>query len=177
MDWLAHPVRTCDGCGFGISERLDIARPILRRLQVPIDIARLVLVPVIVLLTGLTAAFACMQLANDTTITRPPLSIAISILAGFGILGGLVVVLAAPHQPARTTGAVWILVVAFAVLIVISVAIVDQGRNLLREIDFGRLAGGSLLISLAGLFATYPITMVRERLFKSTPARHDGDDA
>lgn len=168
VDWLQHPVRTCAGCGFGISERSDLSRTMLQQLQVPIDVARLVLVPVLILLIALVAASASMQLSN-ATVTQVPFSIAVLIPVGCGILGGLTVVLVAPHQRAEKAGAAWMIAATIATGIMILAGLIDQGRDLLIEVDLRRLAGAALLASLSGLFATYPIALVRNRLLRRRP--------
>lgn len=143
-----------------------MSRNILQRLQVPIDVARLVLVPVLILLFPLAAAWASMQLSNATLANPVPFSIAAPVLAGCGVLGGLVVVLAVPHQPAKKSGAAWMIAATVATGIMILAGLIDQELDLLLEVDLRRLAAGGLLTALSGLFAVYPIALVRDRLLR-----------
>ena len=175
IPWLEDPFRTCTGCGLGISERRASEQSFRDRLRIPISIARLIIVPLILLTIGMVASVANIE------VTHPRLDeLGMSVTYEIGVallsatIGSLAIVLMAPHQGALACGSTWAVTAVLCTFLVLLMIVLDLGPRSLNQHRLFLIAVQIGIVALGGVLLSYPMASVRNlviRLWTQTQTR------
>ena len=167
VPWLGDPVRTCTGCGLGVSERRAPDRPFWERLRIPISIARLIIVPMILLTIGMVASVANIEVTHPRL---DELGMSISYEIGVALLsatiGSLAIVLMAPHQGALACGSTWAVTAVLCTFLVLLLIVIDLGPRSLNQHRLFLIAVQIGIVALGGVLLSYPMASVRNLVIR-----------
>lgn len=165
--WLEEPVRTCTGCGLGVSEHRSPGGPLRERLRIPISIARLVLVPMILLAVGILASVVNIE------ITQPrldELGVSFTYEIGVALLsataGCLAIVLMAPHRGALACGCTWAATTVLCTYLVLLMIAIDLGPRGLNQHHLFLIAVQTAGVALGGCLLSYPLASIRDLVIR-----------
>ena len=167
VPWLGDPVRTCPGCGLGVSEHRSPGRPLRERLRIPISIARLVLVPMILLAIGIVTSVVNIEIihpALDELGMTTTYEIGVALLSA--TIGTLAIVLMAPHQGALACGATWAVTTVVCSLLVLLVIVLDLGPRSMNPHRLLLIAVQITSVAFAGCLLSHPMAFIRDRVIR-----------
>ena len=167
VPWLEDPVRTCTGCGLGVSERRAPDRPFWERLRIPISIARLIIVPAILLTIGIVASVVNIEVTHPRL---DELGLSISYEIGVALLsatiGSLAIVLMAPHQGSLACGSTWAATTVLCTCLMLLVISVDLGPRSLNQHRLFLIAVQMASVALGGFVLSYPLASFRDLIIR-----------
>ena len=167
VPWLGEPVRTCTSCGLGVSEHGSPHGPLRERLRIPISIARLILVPMILLAIGIVTSVANIE------ITHPRLDeLGMSTIYEIGVvflsatIGSLAIVLMAPHRGALACGMTWAVTTVSCSWLVLLIIGIDLGSRSLDQHRLFLIAVQTTSVALGGCLMSYPMASLRNHVIR-----------
>lgn len=171
VSWLAHPVRTCADCGCGVTERESPDSPLRERLVTPIAIARIIVVPTMLLVIGTVAAGICIALSMPgIQMTMPnagfPTVLIIGTLLTITTVGILAVLLLTPHLSALPSACTWMATLAIGAALTMLFSLTLEGEANLTRLDLTVISFNLGVMAMAGLLLSYPLASIRDGLMR-----------